>query len=145
MMTPKRIAREISARLTGPHAPEHTGGAAEVAAEVIRYLNYATGSGAAEALAYPSTVYMVAADLSLAASRMPQLFTQLGGWLVTEEDAGRLGTDDGSPVSATVNAACAELAAARIAAERLAARLSALQNTIAGLNGRGPSRAGRAA
>jgi hypothetical protein len=144
VLTPKRLAAELARRLDGPHADEHTAGAAYLAAEAIRFLNYATGSHSPAGLVFPSTVYSVAADLSSAAWRMQQLFTQLGDWLTAEETAGRLGTDDGSPVADTVAAASVNLASATTAARHLSAYLDSLQNSISGLNGRGPNRPGGA-
>jgi hypothetical protein len=145
MMTPKRLGRELEARLDGPHADEHTAATADLAAEAIRYLNYATGSHAHAGLAYPSTVYDIAGRLGVAADRMPQLFAQLADWLDAEESAGRLGTGNGNSVACTVTAARVHLINAIRAANTLAADLHALQNAISGLNGRGPSREGRAA
>jgi hypothetical protein len=142
MMTPRQLAAELERRLDGPHADEHTAGAAFLAAEAIRFLNYATGSHSPAGLIFPSTVYSMAADLSSAAWRMQQLFTQLGDWLVAEETAGRLGTDDGSPVADTIAAASVNLASATTAAHNLSAYLDALQNSISGLNGRGPNSSG---
>jgi hypothetical protein len=144
MMTPKRLAAELEGRLDGPHTDEHTAGAAGLAAEAIRFLNYATGSHSPAGLVYPATVYTIAADLSSAAWRMQQLFTQLADWLASEEAAGRLGTDDGSPVADTVAAACVNLTSATTAADNLSAYLDALHNSISGLNGHGPNRTGDA-
>ena len=145
MMTPKRLARELAGRLDGPHDDEHTAAAADLAAECVRFLNYATGSHSPAGLIYPSTVYLVAADLSSAAHRMVQSFGQLADWLAREDAAGMLGTDDGSPSADVVTAARKRLAAASASAALLSAQLAALQNGIAGLNGRGPNRAERAA
>jgi hypothetical protein len=145
MMTPTRLARELTARLDGPHADEHTAGAADLCAEAVRFLNYSTGSHSPAGLVYPSTVYMVAADLSSAAHRMVQLFGQLADWLAAEDAAGMLGTDDGAPSADVVTAARKRLAAASASATLLSAQLAALQNGIAGLNGRGPNRSERAA
>jgi len=144
-MTPKRLGRELQARLDGPHDDDHTAAAADLAAEAIRYLNYATGSHSLAGLVYPSTVYLVAADLSSATHRMVQLFGQLADWLDAEEAAGMLGTDDGHPSADVVAVARKRLAAASASATLLSAQLAALQNGIAGLNGRGPNRAERAA
>jgi hypothetical protein len=144
MMTPSQLTVELQARLDGPHDDEHTVAAADLAAEAVRYLNYATGSHSPEALVYPATVYRIAADLSSAAWRMRQLFGQLSGWLAAEETAGRLGTDDGSPAADMVTAARANLASASTAATRLSAQLAALQNSISGLSGNGPARTGGA-
>jgi hypothetical protein len=145
MMTPERLTVELDRRLDGPHDDDHTAAAADLAAECVRFLNYATGSHAPAGLVYPSTVYMVAADLSSAAHRMVQLFGQLGDWLAAEDAAGMLGTDDGGPSADVVTAARKRLAAATASATLLSAQLAALQNGIAGLNGRGPNRSERAA
>ena len=144
MMSPDQLADELGRRLDGPHADEHTAGAALLAAEAVRFLNYATGSHSPVGLVYPATVYAVAADLSSAAGRMRQLFGQLARWLADEEAAGRLGTDDGSPVASTVAAASVNLTYASAAAQNLSARLDAFQNSVSGLNGRGPNRRGGA-
>jgi len=140
MMTPKQLAVELDARLDGPHGDEHTAAAAELAAEAIRYLNYATGSHCQAGLVYPSTVYSIAADLSSAGYRMMQLFRQLADWLYRQDAAGLVGTDDGAPAADVVAAAYARLRAAARKADALAADLSALQNAISGLNGNGPAR-----
>jgi hypothetical protein len=145
MMTPKQLTVELDARLSGPHDDEHTAAAADLAAECIRFLNYATGSYAPAAVAYPSTVYLIAADLSSATHRMVQLFGQLADWLAAEDAAGMLGTDDGGPSADVVAAARKRLAAASASVTLLSAQLAALQNGISGLNGRGPNRSERAA
>jgi hypothetical protein len=145
MMTPKRLGRELEARRHGPHADEHTAAAAELAAEAVRYLNYATGSHSPEALAFPSTAYMVAADLSVAAERMPQLFDQIARWLNDQLAAGMLGTDSGAPADAAVTAAQRHLTDAAIRASMLAADLARVQNALAAVNGHGPARGRRAA
>jgi hypothetical protein len=140
MMTLKRLTRELTARLDGPHDDEHTAAAADLCAEAVRFLNYATGSHSPAGLVFPSTVYLIAADLASAAARMPQLFSQLDGWLARQDAAGMLGTDDGSPTADVLAAAHVELASAAKAARHLTAYLTALQNGISGLNGRGPNR-----
>jgi hypothetical protein len=140
MRTPARLARELTAQLDGPHADGHTAAASLLCAETVRFLNYATGRHATDGLACPSTVYVVAADLSSAAYRMIQLSGQLGTWLAAELAAGRLGTGDGSPPGAAVAAAAVNLASAATAARHLSAHLSGLQNAVSGLHGRGPDR-----
>lgn len=57
IMTPDQLADQLTGRLDGPHADEHTTGAARLAAEAVRFLNYATGFHAPEGLTYPATVY----------------------------------------------------------------------------------------
>lgn len=140
MMTPKRLAGEIERRLDGPHADEHTAGAAYVAAEAVRFLNYATGSHSPEGLTFPSTAYDIAADLSIAASRMPQLFDQLSRWLADQLAAGMLGTDNSTPAADAVAAARLHLLEAAGRASGLARLLADAQNDLAIVNGRGPNR-----
>jgi hypothetical protein len=140
MMTPQRLTRELEARLDGPHADENTVGAASLAAEAIRFLNYATGSHSPAGMVFPSTVYSIAADLSSAAHRMIQLFEQLGYWLSAADAAGLLGTDSGAPSTDVVDLAREDLDQAAALADRLSAQLDALQNGISGLNGQGPNR-----
>jgi hypothetical protein len=55
-----------------------------------------------------------------------------------------LGTDDGTPAGDVVASAREDLAEAAAYANSLSAQLAALQNSISGLNGRGPNRAGGA-
>lgn len=145
MMTPKRLAGEIQRRLDGPHADEHTAAAADLAAEAIRFLNYATGSHSPAALTFPSTAYLLAADLSRAAERMPQLFDQIARWLDDQLADGMLGTDSGAPADDAVTTARRHLTDAAIRASMLAADLARVQNDLAAVNGRGPNRRGRAA
>jgi hypothetical protein len=140
MMTPKRLTVELDRRLDGPHDDEHTAAAADLAAECVRFLNYATGSHSPAGLVYPSTIYAVAADLSLAAGRMPQLFDQLSRWLAAEDAAGHLGMDDHSPTSDTVADAAGRLAYAAALASQLGTALGSVQSVLSGLNGRGPNR-----
>ena len=140
MMTPDRLAVELTRRLDGPHADEHTTGAANLAAAAVRFLNYATGPHSSAGLRDPATVYMITANLSAAASGLPQLFGQLTRWLETELAAGHLACDDGTPPAITVEAAAGRLAEATRLAERLGAELAALQSAISGLNGRGGAR-----
>ena len=142
MMTPSDLTVELQRRLDGPHADEHTTAAADLAAEAVRFLNYATGSHAPHGLTYPATVYTITADLALAADRMPQLFDQLAAWLTAEEAAGRLAMDDRTPARVAVVNATTRLDIARALAMRLAALLSDVQQSIAALNGNGPARGG---
>ena len=144
MMSVDRLAAELGRSLDGPHADEHTASAGALAYEAVRFLNYATGPHSADGLAYPATVYTVAADLSAAASVMPQLLGQLATWLAAEEAAGRLGTDDHTPVADVVASASGRLIAAAGLAAALGSELAAVQNSLSGLNGRGPNRLGGA-
>jgi hypothetical protein len=145
MMTPHRLGCELEARLNGPHTDEHTADAADLAAEAVRYLNYATGPHSPEGLRYPATVCHIAGNLALAVKRMTQLVAQLDDWLDTEHLLGHLGTDDGTPPADVVAAARANLVSARGAANYLCAHLETLQNGTSGLNGRGPNGLGEVA
>jgi hypothetical protein len=140
MTTPKQLTAELERRLDGPHADEHTAAAAHLAAEAIRYLNYATGSHSPEGLTWPSTVYEIIADLSVAAGRMPQLLAQMAEWLTAEDNAGHLAMDDHSPARAAVTLARIQMGYAADQARTLAVSLGRIQENISGLNGRGPDR-----
>jgi hypothetical protein len=96
-------------------------------------------------MVFPSTAYLIAADLSQAAARMPQLFDQLSRWLADQLAAGMLGTDTGADPAEAVAAARLHLLEAAGHAARLAADLTAVQNDLAAVNGRGPNRARRPA
>ena len=144
MMTPKRLTVELDRRLDGPHDDEHTAAAADLAAECIRYLNYATGSHAPAGLVFPSTVYSIAGGLSAATHRMIQLFGQLDGWLTRQDAAGLLGTDGDGDTAGVVDAARADLTSASAVAADLAVYLDALTNRLSDLNGHGPNRPGGA-
>jgi hypothetical protein len=143
MITPRQLADELERGLDGPHADEHTAAAADLAAEAVRFLNYATGHHAPEGgLTWPSTVYEVVGRLSQAALGMPQLFTQMSTWLATELADGRIGMDDRSDATPAVADARAHLNAAKHAALRLERELSAAQNALSAVNGRGLYRQG---
>ena len=146
MMSPSRLAAELTGRLDGPHADEHTVGAANLAAECVRFLNYATGSHAGPdgGVTWPSTVYSVTGGLSEMALRMPQVLTQMSLWLAAEVADGRLAMDDLSDPGAAVADARAHLNLAKHAALRLEKELAAAQNALAAVNGRGPAREGGA-
>jgi hypothetical protein len=145
MMTPKRLTVELDARLNGPHDDDHTSAAADLAAEAVRFLNYATGSHAPAGLTFPSTVYSIAGNLGMAADRMPQLFDQLSRWLAAEDAAGMLAMDDRTPPSEAVADASARLVYAASLASQLGTALAGVQSALSALNGNGPNRSERAA
>jgi hypothetical protein len=128
---PHEMAEELTAGLDGPHADEHTTGAAELAAEAIRFLNYATGPHASGGLTYPATVYSVTASLAVAAARLPQLCDQLTRWLDAENAAGRLGDDHGGPVAVLADRARFHLDSAAGHATALHAALAGAQAAVA--------------
>jgi hypothetical protein len=130
-MTPGQLADRLTARLDGPHADEDTTGAAHLAAETIRFLNYATGSHAGQGLTYPATVYAITGSLSRTAALLPQLCGQLACWLDAEHAAGRLGDDRGGPVAVLTDRARHDLDQAARFADALARALAQTQSAVA--------------
>jgi hypothetical protein len=107
---------------------------ARTAAETIRSLNHLTlGPGG---LQQPADVYEVLGDLSLAASRLPQLIGQIGRWLATALAAGVLGCDDRTDPACAVSGAGIFLSDARGSAAALARDLEQAQQQLAAVNGR---------
>lgn len=128
-MTPERMRARLAVLADGPHDDDRTVAVAELAAEAVRFLNYATRAGG---LTYPASVYTVAGSLALAASRLPQMLRQAGGFLARELEAGRLGQDDGRSPAGTVDAALFGLSAAAGAADDLARALNGVQAALSG-------------
>ena len=106
---------------------------ARTAAEAIRGLNWATRHQAG--LGQPAVAYDILGALSLAASRLPQLLTQITGYLDRALAAGRLGHDLGEDPSFAVEAAAVFLGDARGSAATLAGDLDAAQQQLAPVNG----------
>ena len=139
LLTPALLLRRLEAAAGGPYDPDATVAVAWLAAEAVRYLNYASRSD--EGVEFASTLYTVAGALSLAASRIPQLADQVSAWL--DANSGRLRNDDGTPVSDTLAAAGASGQAAAGAATLLARHLGQLQSTLAATgNGSAPAEGG---
>ena len=118
-------------------SPQAAGPAAlaRAAAEAVRSLNHATLGG--DGLGQPADAYEVLGELSLTASRIPQLLGQVGRWLAAALAAGR-GCDDGAGPAAAVSGAWLFTAAARASAAALARDLEQAQQQLAAVNG-GPS------
>jgi hypothetical protein len=135
---PGRLLHHLETAAGGPHAPDATIAAAWLAAEAIRYLNCASRSD--EGVEFTSTLYTVAGALSLAASRIPQLASQMRAWL--NANSGHLLNDDGAPVSDTLVAVGASSQAAADAAMTLAHHLSQLQSALASTSNRKTPTAG---
>jgi hypothetical protein len=106
---------------------------ARAAAEAIRDLNWATRHE--PGLGQPSAAYDILGALSLAASRLPQLFTQITGYLDRALAAGRLGHDLGEDPAHAVEAAAVFLGDATASAAALAGDLDAAQQQLAPVNG----------
>jgi hypothetical protein len=118
-------------------SPNGTLALARSAAEAIRSLNHATLGG--DGLGQPADAYAVLGELSVAASRLPQLLGQVGTWLAAALAAGRLGCDDGTDPAAAVSGAWLFISGARASAAALAGGLELAQQQLAAVNG-GPSR-----
>ncbi|HEX3388937.1 MAG TPA: hypothetical protein VHT94_07860 [Streptosporangiaceae bacterium] len=106
---------------------------ARTAAEAIRGLNWTTNSPAG--LDQPSVAYDIIGALSLAASRLPQLITQITGWLDQAASAGRLGHDFGEDPATAVEATGIFLDDARLSAAALSGDLDAAWQQLAPVNG----------
>jgi hypothetical protein len=141
IMTLSELAATLEARLNGPHADEDTAAIARLAAEAVRYLNYATmASPGLRGFEWPVTGYRVAGNLSGAAHGMPQLFEQITRRLAEQHAGGLLAVDGGGDVAEVIAAATARLEEAARLASRLGYELGSLQSVLSGLNGRGPNR-----
>ena len=116
--------------------PDRTLALARTAAEAVRSLNHLTLGG--NGLGQPADAYEVLGELSLAASRLPQLLGQVGTWLAAALAAGRLGCDDGTDPAAAVSGAWLFISDARGSAAALARDLEQARQQIAAVNG-GPS------
>jgi len=133
---PDQLTDSLTASLNGPHGDDTTAGAGRLAAEAIRFLNYATMPGCG-GLTEPATVPAVAGELSVAVYRLPQLFRQLGDWLNEAMTAGQLADDYGRPVYQLTDEARTVLAEASRRADHLGRALAAVQSLTASLHGTG--------
>jgi len=106
---------------------------ARTAAEAIRGLNWTTNSPAG--LDQPSTVCDIIGALALAASRLPQLITQISAYLSHALGGGQLGHDLGQDPALAVDGTVIFLADARMCARALAGSLDAAQQQLALING----------
>jgi hypothetical protein len=106
---------------------------ARTAAEAIRGLNHATRQEAG--LGQPSAAYDVIGALALAASRLPQAFTQITRWLGQALAAGRLGHDLGEDPAEAIDATGIFLGDASMSAAALAQDLNQAQQQLALING----------
>jgi hypothetical protein len=118
---------------TGQLTGDDTITLARTAAEAIRGLNHATLHE--DGLGQPSVAYDVTGALSLAASRLPQLLTQITRYLDRALAAGRLGHDLGEDPAPDISAAGVFLDDARASAAALAGDLNAAQQQLALING----------
>jgi hypothetical protein len=133
-MSPDQLASQLTVRLSGPHADQHTAAAAHLAAEAARFLNYATGPYAAKGLTEPSTVDRITGNLAEAAHRLPQLCDQLGDYLAREYAAGHLADDYGRLPHTVIGRARHDLDTAARLAHDLGKALAAAQSAVSGLH-----------
>ena len=105
-------------------SPERTLQLAETMAGIVRTLNHATRHH--EALKYPSDADRLIRELSLAASRLPQLLGQVSAWLEAEQAAGRIVMAAGSRYPSSVLAA----EVARMRLEQAQAHARVLQQAL---------------
>lgn len=112
--------------------PGQTLALARTAAEAIRSLNHATLG--ADGLGQPADAYAVLGELSLAASRLPQLLGQVGRWLAAALAAGRLGCDNGTDPAAAISGAWLFIGGARASAAALSENLSQAQQQLSAVH-----------
>lgn len=137
-LTPAHLTACLAGLVNGPYADADTAVAADLAAEAVRYLNYAAPRGG---VTDPATVASVAGSLATAAYRLPQLLSALADWLTAEAAAGRLGDNHRQPPARLAARISATITAARDQATDLAAALSALHNLTATVHTAVPSAA----
>jgi hypothetical protein len=125
------MSRTITLSTLGPHSPDYTREVAWAMAECVRVLNYAAGSGAETAIAYPATVYEVLGALSTATARMPQLLSQLTTWLERAVEAGTLADDRHRGPAAAVARSREAAARAKVALGSVMTALETAQQEIA--------------
>ena len=131
-MTPDQLADSLTARLNGPHSDDATAGAARLAAEVARFLNYATRAG--EGLTEPATVYSITGNLAAALHALPQLLSQIGDYLSREFATGHLADDYGRLPFIVVGQARADLDNTARLSEGAGRSLDAVQAAVSGLH-----------
>jgi hypothetical protein len=133
--TPAQLTAGLVALIHGPYADTSTAAAADLAAESVRYLNYATRGGISE----PATTAAVAGSLALAAGRLPQLLHGVSQWLTAELAAGRVADDHHRAPTQLTDRIRAAISHAADNADELASALSTVHNLTATLHGTTPA------
>ena len=133
-MTPDQLADSLTARLNEQRSDDATAGAARLAAEAARFLNYATRPGAGEGLTEPATVYSITSNLAAALHALPQLLSQIGDYLSREFAAGHLADDYGRLPFIVVGQARADLDNTARLSESAGRSLDAVQSAVSGLH-----------
>ena len=130
-VTTAHLTASLAGLIHGPYSDASTAGAADLAAETARYLNYAAAKGG---ITDPATIAAVTASLAIAAYRLPQLLNTISEWLKAETTAGRIADDHRrSPDQLTARIRTA-IAQAADNADSLAADLAAVRNLTATLH-----------
>ena len=123
---------EINLHVDGPHSPERTKEIADLLAECVRFLNYASMSGGG-GLSDPADVYYVLGALYTGTQRLPQLFGQLATILDRQVAAGTLADNTGGDPAVLSAEAGYALATAAGAGDGLTTDLHDAQQAISGL------------
>jgi hypothetical protein len=123
------VSETVTLSTLGPHSPEYTVTVANALAECVRVLNHATRSD--DAIGYPGAVYQVLGAVYTATGRLPQLLSQLSGWLERATEAGRLAEHQHGDVIAAVATAQDALARATAQFAPVTSALEAAQQAIA--------------
>ncbi len=123
----------------GPHSPERTAATANLIADAVRFLNYATmPADNAPGISYPGDVDRVLGSLASAATGLQQTLGQCADSLRSDLAAGGLRLDPGRPFAdhpaAAVDSACFSLEQAVAACGNLRAALDAARRTTAGMS-----------
>ena len=130
-VTTAQLTASLAGLIHGPYADASSAGAADLAAEAVRYLNHAAAKGG---ITDPATIAAVTASLATAVYRLPQLLNTLSEWIRAETTAGRVADDHRrSPDQLTARIRAATTQAADNA-DSLAAALAAVHNLTATLH-----------
>jgi hypothetical protein len=122
---------EINLHVDGPHSPERTKEIADLLAECVRFLNYATMSG--NGLTDPADVYYILGALYTGTQRASQLFGQVATILDRQAADGVLADNAGGVPAELVADAALHLGDAQQNVDALTNALQNAQQAISGL------------
>ena len=128
----------VNLHVDGPHSPERTKEIADLFAECVRFLNYASMSGSG-GLSDPADVYHVLGALYTGTQRASQLFGQLATILDRQAADGVLADNAGADPAHQVADATLHLGDAQQNVDALTNALQNAQQAISGLYVRGES------
>jgi hypothetical protein len=130
-VTTAQLTASLASLNHGPYADASTAGAADLAAETIRYLNHAAAKGG---ITDPATIADLTSSLATAAYRLPQLLSAISEWLRAETAAGRIADDHRRPPDQLTSRTRTAITHTADTAQELAAALAALHNLTATLH-----------